>query len=129
MEALRQAWPGVKIRVRLDGGFASPKMFELLEWLRVRYIVAMAENSRLSKHAERLMKKARRLQKQTGQTARVFGECMYAAGSWKKKQRRVNRHSATATVYGGAAAGCPWVTVVRSGRAGRLSLARWRFCV
>jgi hypothetical protein len=89
VDALRQAWPGVKIRVRLDGGFASPKMFELLEWLRVKYIVAMAENSRLSKQAERLMKKARRLQKRTGQTARFFGECMYAARSWKKKQRRV----------------------------------------
>lgn len=89
VEALREAWPDVKIRVRLDGGFASPHIFNLLELLRVEYLVAMAKNSRLNESAEPLMEEARRRQEETGQTARVFGECRYGARSWQGQQRRV----------------------------------------
>ncbi len=88
-EALRKAWPKVNIRVRLDGGFAAPRIFDLLESLNVEYYVAMAKNSRLNAWSEPLMKKVRRLQGKQGGTQRLFGECRYAARSWKDQERRV----------------------------------------
>jgi hypothetical protein len=44
---LRRLFPGARIRVRLDGGFVSPLMFDLLESLRVEYLVAMGGRLRL----------------------------------------------------------------------------------
>lgn len=39
-----QAFPGAAVRVRLDGGFASPAIFDLLEDAGVEAVVAMAKN-------------------------------------------------------------------------------------
>ena len=58
VERLRRAFPKAKVRVRLDGGFAGPEMFEFLEAERVDYVVAMAENKVLKRFAEPLMKKS-----------------------------------------------------------------------
>jgi len=73
--------------VRLDGGFAHPKLFAFLERQQVEYVVAMASNTRLEKRARRLMGQARVLSKATGETAHVFGETRYAARKWKRKRR------------------------------------------
>ena len=86
-EALREVWPKATLRVRLDGGFASPETFDLLEKLNVEYLVAMASNSRLLRLAEPSMKKARKLQTKRGGTQQVFGECRYAADTWGHKRR------------------------------------------
>jgi hypothetical protein len=84
---LRDAFPTATFRVRLDGGFAHPKLFTFLEQQQVEYVVAMASNSRLEKRARRLMGKARMLSKRTGQTAHLYGETRYAARKWKRKRR------------------------------------------
>jgi Transposase DDE domain group 1 len=84
---LRGAFPSAPVRVRLDGGFAHPKLFQFLEQQQVEYVVAMASNARLEKRARRLMGKARMLSKATGQTAHVYGETRYAARSWSHKRR------------------------------------------
>jgi hypothetical protein len=84
---LREAFRTATFRVRLDGGFAHPKLFKFLEHEQVEYVVAMASNSRLDKRARRLMGKARMLSKATGETAHVYGETRYAARSWKRKRR------------------------------------------
>jgi hypothetical protein len=89
VELLRNTWPKIRIRVRLDGGFASPHIFDLLEQLSVEYLINMGKNSRLEALAEPLMKQARELARETGQTARVFGEARYAAHSWHGIKRRV----------------------------------------
>jgi len=52
---LRAAFRAPTIRVRLDGGFATPEMFAFLEAQAVEYVVAMASNARLEKRARRLM--------------------------------------------------------------------------
>ncbi len=41
---LRAAFPQATFRVRLDGGFAHPKLFMFLEQQQVEYVVAMARN-------------------------------------------------------------------------------------
>jgi len=84
---LRVAFPHARLRVRLDGGFASPAVFTFLEAEGVEYLVAMASNARLEKRARRLLGKARMRSKATGETATLFGETRYAAKSWQRKRR------------------------------------------
>jgi len=84
---LRAAFRAPTIRVRLDGGFATPTMFAFLETQAVEYVVAMASNARLEKRAQRLMGKARMRSKATGQTEHLYGETLYAAKTWKRRRR------------------------------------------
>src|SRR5712692_5604999 len=76
---LRAAFRAPTIRVRLDGGFATPTMLAFLEAQQVEYVVAMASNARLEKRARRLMGKARMRSKASGQTEHLYGETRYAA--------------------------------------------------
>ena len=87
LRKLRAAFPGATFRVRLDGGFASAKLFTFLERQAVEYVVAMASNRRLEKRARRLMGRARVLSRQTGETAHLYGETRYAAKKWTRKRR------------------------------------------
>jgi len=87
LRKLRRAFPTAIFRVRLDGGFASPKMFLFLEREQVEYVVAMASNRRLERRAQRLLGKARVRSRQTGETAHLYGETRYAAKSWTRKRR------------------------------------------
>lgn len=73
--------------VRLDGGFATPEVFEFLDEQRVEYAVGMAKNTVLEAFGEPLMKQARRLSKASGETAHLYGECRYAARSWDDERR------------------------------------------
>ena len=84
---LRLAFPSARLRVRLDGGFASPAVFTCLEAEGVEYLVAMASNPRLEKRIRRLLGKARMRSKATGESAALFGETRYAAKSWHRKRR------------------------------------------
>jgi hypothetical protein len=84
---LRAAFRGPTIRVRLDGGFATPAMFTFLEAQQVEYVVAMASNTRLEKRARRLMGQARMLSKATGETEHLYGETRYAAKTWTRRRR------------------------------------------
>ena len=57
---LRKAFPRARFLVRLDGGFASPAVFDFLEAQpRLEYVVAMAKNAVLERHAEPAMLVAR----------------------------------------------------------------------
>lgn len=84
---LRQAFSRACLRVRLDGGFASPEIFEFLEAQGVEYVVAMGKNEVLKRHAEPLMARARALAQASDQTEHVYGECRYAAGTWPHSRR------------------------------------------
>jgi hypothetical protein len=87
LRKLRAAFPAAAFRVRLDGGFASARLFQFLEREQVEYVVAMASNRRLEKRAQRLMGRARVLSRETGQTAHLYGETRYAAKTWSPKRR------------------------------------------
>jgi hypothetical protein len=86
---LREAFPRAKLRVRLDGGYAYPEMFDFLQAQRLEYVVAMASNAVLDRFAEPKMKRARALSAQSEQTEHLYGECRYAAGSWAHERRVV----------------------------------------
>jgi hypothetical protein len=84
---LRAAFPGARLRVRLDGGFAAAQIFAFLEREDLEYVVAMAKNKVLERRAARLMGTARRLSRETHETAHVYGECRYAARTWPERRR------------------------------------------
>ncbi|MHC4223068.1 MAG: IS1380 family transposase [Planctomycetota bacterium] len=86
---LRCALPKARLRVRLDGGFATPEVLDFLDDEGVEYLVAIAKNSRLEPRGRRLLGKARRIARQTGKTARFYGETRYAARKWRRGKRRV----------------------------------------
>jgi hypothetical protein len=77
LRKLRAVFPAATFRVRLDGGFASLKLFACLEREQVEYVVGMPSNRRLEKRVRRLMGRARVLSRQSGQTAHLYGETRY----------------------------------------------------
>ena len=60
--------------VRLDGGFATPEIFDFLDAEpRLDYVVAMARNAVLQRHAEPALLVAQAQSAASGQTAQVYG--------------------------------------------------------
>ena len=85
---IRSSFSKVRIRVRLDGGFANPELLAFLDGSSgVEYVVAMASNAVLNRKAEEAMQVARLLAGLTDRTEHVYGEARYAAGSWKQERR------------------------------------------
>ncbi len=85
---LRYFFPKVRIRVRLDGGFAHPDVLALLDREpNLEYVVAMAKNAVLKRKAKPAMRRARKLSRGSGQTEHVYGEARYAARSWPRERR------------------------------------------
>jgi hypothetical protein len=85
---VRTSFPKARIRVRLDGGFASPALFEFLDREPgVEYVVAMASNAVLKRQAEEAVAVARLMSGLTGETEHLYSETRYAAGSWKRERR------------------------------------------
>lgn len=85
----RTMFPEARIRVRLDGAYATPEVFtQLEEELKVEYVVNMGKNEALKREAEPLLQQARRAATLSGQSERVFGECLYSAGTWNGVVRR-----------------------------------------
>lgn len=86
---LRELFPRARINVRLDAGFSGPKLLDLLEELKVGYMVGLSKNPVLSRVSASLMEEARSRAEEKEETVQLFGETTYSAGSWKKTERRV----------------------------------------
>lgn len=87
---LRLTFPHARFLVRLDGGFATPAIFEFLDAEPgLDYVVAMAENAVLARAAETAMVDARTHSEASGQTAHLYTEARYAAGTWDHVRRVV----------------------------------------
>jgi DDE family transposase len=89
IDRVSNAFPKARIRVRLDGGFASPEVLDFLDCEpKVEYLVNLAANAVLKRKAESAMKRARRASEISGQTDHVYGECRYATRkTWPWKRR------------------------------------------
>ena len=87
---LRCAFPRARFLVRLDGGFATPEIFDFLDdYPRLDYVVAMAKNAVLLRDAEPAMRVARAGSARSGQTEHVYTETHYAAKTWSRPRRVV----------------------------------------
>jgi hypothetical protein len=85
---IRSFFPTVRIRIRLDGGFAHPGLLDFLDAEpKLEYVVAMACNAVLERKAEQAMQFARSIAAVTGGTAHVYHDADYAAGSWPRERR------------------------------------------
>lgn len=83
------AFPRARVRVRMDGGFATPAIFDELEAAGVEFVVAMAKNKVLEAAAAPLLAEARAHAEASGTSARVFGETRYQAKTWAHPRRAV----------------------------------------
>ena len=89
---LRAAFPRARFLVRLDGGFATPEIFDFLDAEpRLDYVVAMAKNAVLQRHAESAMQVARAQSEVGGETAHVYTDTRYAARTWDHERRVVTK--------------------------------------
>ena len=86
---LQERFPQARIRVRLDGGFATPELFEFFDIVGVEYLVAMAKNKVLERQADLDLIVARVLSDVTGKTEHVYTDFHYAAGTWSHERRVV----------------------------------------
>lgn len=87
VEKLRKAFPKARIVVRLDAGFGRPQIFDLLDELKVEYLVAIQGNSRLNAIAEDVMVRVRKEAAREQQTVTYFTECRYKTRSWPRERR------------------------------------------
>ena len=87
VQRLRRVFGKVTIRVRLDGGFATPELFDFLEDQCLEYTVAMGKNSVLEAFAAPLMDEVRHRSWHSGETEHRYGECQYEARSWDDERR------------------------------------------
>jgi len=93
---IRGKFPEAVIDVRLDGGFACPELFDFLDdERRLEYVCGLPKNSVLAGEAEALMKTARVLSKKKEETAHVYGECRYEAGTWDAERRVIIKAEVT----------------------------------
>ena len=86
---LWRAFPAARLRVRLDAGYATPEIFAHLEAAGVEYVVAMAGNAVLARHAEPSMAPLRRVVATTHDTATTYAEVAYQARSWAAPRRTI----------------------------------------
>jgi len=94
--ALRERWPGVRLRLRADAGFADPELYTWLETHNVAYALGIGANAVLQRLAAPLCTRAKRAAaaSPTG-SACLYGRVWYQAGSWEKQRRVVVKVTVT----------------------------------
>src|SRR5205823_1023761 len=94
---LRTWWPGVRIELRADSGFAVPALYEYCEAEGIGYTIGLIPNPRLEREAAPLLAEAQRQQQETGAPkVRLAGETTYRAGTWDRPRRVVYKVEALA---------------------------------
>lgn len=92
---LRQEWPGAKVEIRADAGFALPSVYEWCEKEGVGYTIGLVPNSRLEAIAEPLLERAEReSEERRGEKVRLVADASYRAGSWDRTRRVVYKAEA-----------------------------------
>jgi len=87
---LRAKWPGVRILVRADSGFAREWLMAWCEENSVDYVFGLARNERLAAEIEWHMERARAESRRTGAPARRFKDFQWTTRkSWSRRRRVV----------------------------------------
>ena len=84
IKKLLARWPGVKIGVRADAAFASPKLFAWLEAKGVDYAIGIAGNFAIASDAQDYHREARKRFK------RKFGEPDFVGTNGKRKKHKIH---------------------------------------
>jgi hypothetical protein len=89
---IRTRWPGVRILVRADSGFARESLMVWCEAHGVDFVFGLARNDRLAKEIEWHMARAEAESRQTGQPARRFKDFRYVTRkSWSRRRRVIGK--------------------------------------
>jgi len=91
IDALRGAWPRVRIVVRADSGFCRPRLLRRLERWGVHYVLGLQKNVRLQQQVELAEMALAEQYQRRGRKQRMFGEFTYAAQTWDKPRRVIAR--------------------------------------
>lgn len=81
---LKRAFRRARIRVRLDGGFATPRIFGVLEELKVQYVVGMPGNEALEREVADPLDHEVAMAEIEGETQRSFDRFPYQTRSWPR---------------------------------------------
>jgi hypothetical protein len=92
---VQAAFPGAKIEIRMDGGFASPPVFDWLEASGLKFYVNFAKNPVLLRLAEPYMKKVREEARRQGRTVKAYADLRYKATKWSHPRRLVLKAEVT----------------------------------
>ena len=83
VERLRRCWPDVRICVRGDAGYGTPKMYDVCERLNIEYLFGIAANKRLQRASDTLLSLAVQRFEETQTPQRLFEAFWYKAGPWQ----------------------------------------------
>lgn len=86
---LRALLPKTRILVRMDGGFVNPRLLDVLEELRVDYVLGLPSNAVLLRRSKRFLRGLKKSVRRTGHSARRYGVLSYGAKKWARKHRVV----------------------------------------
>jgi hypothetical protein len=86
---LKRAFPGVRLILRADAGFALPEILQVCERSGVGYAIGFSRNAVTERKISNLLEQSRLQFIQTQQKARVFDDVYYAAATWDYPRRLV----------------------------------------
>jgi hypothetical protein len=93
---LRGVWPDLKITIRGDSGFCRWRTMRWCDSHGVGYILGLAKNPALERHATDEMAAAARRFALTGEPQRVFGSFAYSAATWDRARKVIVKAEHTA---------------------------------
>jgi hypothetical protein len=102
LRRLKEAFPGVRIRLRADAGFAWQPLYELLEQEGVGYAIRLPRNEVLQRWAQPLVQRTARAYERQQCPQVGFTSVFYRAKNWKKRRRvlvKVEHHARQQEVY------------------------------
>lgn len=91
VDALRHAWPKVRIVVRGDSGFCRPRVLRRLDAWGVHYVIGLQKNARLLRQCELAELALADQYQDRGTKQRMYGSFEYAADSWDRPRRVIAR--------------------------------------
>jgi len=96
---LQAAFPGVKIKLRGDAGFALPLLYEFCEFFGIQYTLGIPANQVFQRRAESRQKQLKRRYRRTQLPQRSFSSFRHRARSWSHQRRICYKaeHSAAGT--------------------------------
>jgi hypothetical protein len=83
---LQNAFPGVKIKLRGDAGFALPLLYEFCEFFGIQYALGIPANPVFQRRAETLQRQLQRRYCRTQIPQRNFSSFRHRAGSWSHQR-------------------------------------------
>jgi Transposase DDE domain group 1 len=94
---LEKEFPGVRIQLRADAGFALPLLYEFCEFFGIQYAIGMPTNPVFQRRSARLQQQVARRYRRSRQSQRSFSSFLHRAQRWFHQRRVCYRAEHTET--------------------------------